>query len=56
MAFMRLGSLPYDPTGQLRTPTHQGAVGGEGQNRRLLKSIVKGTIEAAQRSFEAEKE
>ena len=31
-------------------------VGRAGQNRRLLKNIAKGTIEAAQRSFEAEKE
>ena len=31
-------------------------LGRAGQNRRLLKNIAKGTIEAAQRSFEAEKE
>ncbi len=31
-------------------------LGRAGQNRRLLKKIAKGTIEAAQGSFEAEKE
>ena len=31
-------------------------LGRASQNRRLLKNIAKGTLEAAQRSFEAEKE